>query len=396
MENEFYFSDQDNSISYGFLFNEMGQGNVHTSKAFKNTADFLVNFLKALAHNVDITLVDPLNPADGNDAIIAVSSIEIDSFEQFNHLIKNSNSQVSLFTSGTTGQPKKITHTVKNLIREVRVGAKYESNVWGFAYNPTHMAGLQVLFQAMLNKNTLVDIFSKGKNEIIELVDQKKISNISATPTFYRFLLPIKNELLSVKNVSLGGEKSDEKLIESIQKAFPKARVFNIYASTEAGTIFSSHGAYFQLKENTKDFVKVVDNELFIHNNLLGKNDNLNLEWYPTGDLIEWVDQENKIFKFRSRKNEMINVGGNKVNPHHIEEILTGIKGVESCLVYGMPNTLLGNLIAADIVLQDQSITDIDLKKHLRSVLEPFEIPRKINFVESLEITRTGKLKRNK
>ena len=62
--------------------------------------------------------------------------------------VRSSRSEITIFTSGTTGQPKKVIHTVSSLTRSVRCNAKYEKQIWLFAYNPTHMAGLQVFFQA--------------------------------------------------------------------------------------------------------------------------------------------------------------------------------------------------------------------------------------------------------
>jgi len=392
----FYYNSDGSCIQYIELKSELNNGRVYYSKAFRKTSSFFLNLLKAIIHNIDITLIDPINPVNGSNNYKEIKSIDFNSFEELKSLIKTSTAQISIFTSGTTGQPKKITHTVQNLIREVREDKKHVNSVWAFAYNPTHMAGLQVLFQALLNQNTIVDVFSKGKMEIVELIKNKKITHISATPTFYRFLLPLDQPIDSLKSVSLGGEKSDDSLINVISKSFPKAKIFNIYASTEAGTIFSSHGSNFKIKDNKLDLVKISDNELLLHCSLLGKSESLKGEWYATGDLVEWIDQSEKIFRFLSRKNEMINVGGNKVNPHVVEEVLLKLEQIKACYVYGKPNPLLGNMICADIVPHNSSVTDIEIKKGLKGILEPFEIPRRINFVKNLETTRTGKLKRIK
>ena len=393
----FYYNSDDSCILYSNLLSELNRGCVYHSKVFSKTSSFFLNLLKAIIHNVDITLLDPLQPVHESNSYTEVKATTFVSFEEFKSLIKNSTAQVSIFTSGTTGQPKKVTHTVQNLIREVRENNKHLNDIWAYAYNPTHMAGLQVLFQALLNQNTIIDVFSKGNREIVELIKNKKITHISATPTFYRFLLPLYQPIDSLKSVSLGGEKSNDSLIIAISKSFPKAKIFNIYASTEAGTIFSSHGSNFKIQNNKLDLVKIIDNELLLHYSLLGTSEGLNEEWYATGDIVEWIDQHEKIFKFISRKNEMINVGGNKVNTNKVEEILLEMKQIKACFVYGKPNPLLGNMIFADLVLYDSSsITEIEIRKSLREILEPFEIPRKIGFVKSLETTRTGKLKRKK
>lgn len=85
----------------------------------------------------------------------------------------------------------------------------------------------------------------------------------------------------------------------------------NVYASTEAGTLFASAGNEFVIKEEMKNLVRVENGELLIHSSLLGKSSLVDVDgdWYHTGDIIEIVHDIPLIFHFLSRKNEMINVG---------------------------------------------------------------------------------------
>ena len=72
------------------------------------------------------------------------------------------------------------------------------------------------------------------------------------------------------------------------------------------------------------------------------------------------------------------------------------IDGVKQVLVYGKANSILGNVLCADIQLEDGvALTDVEIKKALRSQLQDFKIPRRIKFVEQMSLTRTGKLKRS-
>ena len=75
--------------------------------------------------------------------------------------------------------------------------------VWAYAYNPTHMGGLQVFFQAFENQNTLVNVFNMQRYEVYEKMAGHRITHISATPTFYRLLLPFEQSYLSVQKVTL-------------------------------------------------------------------------------------------------------------------------------------------------------------------------------------------------
>lgn len=372
----------------------------------KDIYAYFVNLIQALAASKPLVLLDSdLNPSeiDGVDksqvnVADAAEHAPYASMDDVVAALQQSTSEITIFTSGTTGQPKKVVHTVQTLTRSVRLGVRYMGQVWAYAYNPTHMAGLQVFFQAFENLNTLINVFNKQRSEVYELIAKYSVTHISATPTFYRLLLPFEKAYESVIRVTLGGEKSDQHLYDSIVKIFPSAKINNVYASTEAGSLFAAKGDCFQIPEKIRDKFTVVDEELLIHKSLLGRSDSFKFEgdYYHSGDLIEWVDKESGLFRFKSRKNELINVGGYKVNPGEVEDVISAIDGVKQVLVYGKANSVLGNVLCADIQLEEGSeLTNVDIKKTLASQLQDFKIPRRIKFVEQFELTRTGKLKRS-
>ena len=372
----------------------------------KDIYAYFVNLIQALAASKPLVLLDSdLNPSeiDGVDesqvnVADAADHAPYASMDDVVATLQQSTSEITIFTSGTTGQPKKVVHTVQTLTRSVRLGERYRGQVWAYAYNPTHMAGLQVFFQAFENLNTLINVFNKQRSEVYELIAEYSVTHISATPTFYRLLLPFEKAYESVIRVTLGGEKSDQHLYDSIVKIFPSAKINNVYASTEAGSLFAAKGDCFQIPEKIRDKFTVVDDELLIHKSLLGRSDSFKFEgdYYHSGDLIEWVDKESGLFRFKSRKNELINVGGYKVNPGEVEDVISAIDGVMQVLVYGKANSVLGNVLCADIQLEAGSeLTNVDIKKALASQLQDFKIPRRIKFVEQFELTRTGKLKRS-
>ncbi len=188
------------------------------------------------------------------------------------------NCRITLFTSGTTGLPKKISHTFNSMTRQVRQNDRHKDDVWGYAYNPTHMAGLQVFFQALLNENTIVRIFGLDKDGIVSELSINDVTNISATPTFYRMLLPADCVCPVVKRITSGGEKFDAHALTMLHSMFPNAKITNVYALTEAGSIFASQGNEFIVKEDIKDLVKVEDGELYLYRSLLGISESLSIE----------------------------------------------------------------------------------------------------------------------
>jgi acyl-coenzyme A synthetase/AMP-(fatty) acid ligase len=371
-----------------------------------DTYAYWKNLLKALAGGQPVTLLDSdMSPDEiaGIDIARLNVSVGIEhepvrTVERLIAAVKDSKSEIAIFTSGTTGQPKKIVHTVASLTRTTRIGEKYRNDVWGFAYNPTHMAGLQVFFQAFENRNTMVNLFGKGRTEIYDMIRWHQITHLSATPTFYRLLLPVEESCPGVIRATVGGERSDEKLYDDIKKIFPNARVNNIYASTEAGTLFSSQDDCFRIPEAIRDRIKVAEQELLIHKSLLGTSDDMPLheDYYHSGDIVEWVNEDKGVFRFVSRKNGMINAGGYKVNPEEVEAALMSVAGIRQALVYGRSNSVLGNVVCADVVPEPGSRIDaIEIRQAMQGRLQDFKIPRRIRIVEALPLTRTGKLKRS-
>lgn len=402
-----FLYDEEHSYSYEDLLAAINNSTEYYQLyRTKNVFCYFVNLIKALAINQPLILLDSdinASEIDGLDESkinvpIAICPLTFESMDAVVDAVQKSSSQITIFTSGTTGQPKKVVHNISTLTRSVRLGDKYKGQIWAYAYNPTHMAGLQVFFQAFENLNTLVNVFNKPRVYVYEEIAAKQITHISATPTFYRLLLPFEKEYPSVVRVTLGGEKSDQHLYDSIVKNFPNAKINNVYASTEAGSLFAAKGDCFQIPDSIRGKFKVEDDELLIHKSLLGSSESFQFtgDYYHSGDLIEWVDKDTGLFKFKSRKNELINVGGYKVNPGEVENVILAIDGVQNAFVYGKANSILGNVLCADVKLETGvELTELDIKKVLSSQLQDFKIPRRIKFVDEISLTRTGKLKRS-
>lgn len=320
--------------------------------------------------------------------------------ENKDHLIEtiqdnmSSDWRVTLFTSGTTGKPKKVSHSFQSITRFVKITDKNKDSIWGFAYNPTHMAGLQVLFQALMNGNSIIRLFGLSTKRIFAEIGDNEITHISATPTFYRLLLPSKDAFSTVLRITTGGEKFSENTIEQLRSVFPNAKITNVYASTEAGTLFASDDDIFSIQTEYKQLVLIKDNELLIHKSLMGQTSFFAGDWYKTGDQVEVITKDPLTFKFANRKNEMINIGGYKVNPHEVEDAILGIDKVKNVHVYAKQNSVLGEILICDIVSSEKDLEESFIRNCLKDKLKDYKIPRVIKFVNELTTTRSGKIKR--
>lgn len=401
-----FLVDNNKVYSYADLLKDINQKNYYSCLYKTNDLyKYFLNFLVGLLSDQPLTLIDSdindneINSLGINEEINIKENTRKPYFETIEKVIEKiekSTSEISIFTSGTTGQPKNVKHTVTTLTRSVRIDEKYAKQVWAFAYNPTHMAGLQVFFQVFMNTSTMINVFNQTRQSVYDLIEKYAIDHISATPTFYRLLLPVEKAYPTVVRVTFGGEKSDKKLYDSILKIFPKAKINNIYASTEAGSLFCAKGEYFVIPAAIKDKVKIVDNEVLLHQSLLGKSDSLLLNngYYHTGDLIEWHNEEDGLFRFVNRKNELINVGGYKVNPQEVRDVILTIEGIQDAVVYAKANSVLGNILCADIKTfnNENNLSEIQIRNILSTQLQEFKVPRRIKFVDELSLTRTGKI----
>jgi acyl-CoA synthetase (AMP-forming)/AMP-acid ligase II len=319
----------------------------------------------------------------------SINSNRINSFENLRSNIINYEGLVTIETSGTSGNPKKVFHTIQNLIKNVKILDKYTENIWVNTYDPSKMAFYQVFFQSILNYNTLVNCFGENFKTISNKINFNYCTHISATPTFYKML---SSDLLvynNIKQVTIGGEPVQDSLFKMISLIFPNAKVKNIYASTEASSLLSSNSNIFTIPESLKNQVKIENNELLLNKNLLGNFDCE--DWFNTGDLIEMVSENS--FKINGRKNFLTKVAGYLLNPIQIEEEINKFPFVKICKIYSKNNSVTGNILTCDIVLNEK-IEISEIKKQLSNKLKKHEIPSIFRVVENIVFTETNKIKR--
>ena len=407
-ESEIFFLDFTKSVSYQTLLADLNSAKFFPLYLKTDSIyDCFLQILVATLSEEEIVLLDSdftdseiasltnLQNGEYREMKIARAYADLKSVDELIERLDNiKNAQITFFTSGTTGRPKKVSHRLQSITRFVKRESRHTSDIWGFAYNPTHIAGVQVFFQALLNKNKIVRLFGLSIDEIFDTIEKEKITYISATPTFYRMLISRNVSFDFVKRITSGGEKFDKKTSSFLAKIFPNAKITNVYASTEVGTLFASQDDVFVVKDEVKNLIKIVDNELLLHESLLGQTADLSLtgQWYETGDLVEVVAENPLSIKFVSRQGEMMNVGGYKVNPSEVEDAILSLESVSQVRVFGKKNSVLGNVICAEVVAK--SLDEKSIRDYLKTRLQEFKIPRIIKFVEDIKLTRTLKTSR--
>lgn len=308
-------------------------------------------------------------------------------------------------TSGTTGTPKLIPHTLDTLSRTVQARAAETPPKWGMLYDPTRFAGMQVVLQSLLGGGTLI-----APNLNAPLMDQvaflaeHECTHLSATPTLWRRLLMVPGiRDLPLRQATLGGEIVDQKVLDSLAAAFPDARITHIYASTEAGVGFSvgdrlaGFPALYFDEPPAGVQMKVVDGILWLKADGDRRADSLEMDdagFICSGDRVQ-IDGD-RVY-FLGRDSGLINVGGVKVYPEVIERVILGVDGVRLVQVGSKKNPISGALVTAQIVAdagQDPSELKARILERCRATLEREAVPAIVRFVADMEMNVAGKLVR--
>ena len=250
---------------------------------------------------------------------------------------------LTIRTTGTTGLPKAARHDWRVLSQTVAGIHPAPRQRWLLAYGLHQFAGVQVLLHVVASQATLVAPFPRQPRDGLDALLRDGVTCVSATPTYWRFLL---TEARSrrvdpppLEQVTLGGEASPADLLEELRRTFPAARISQVYASTELGSVTSVRdglpgiGVHDLFSDtNPRANVRVTDGELWVRPaaGMLGYAGHdaaaaVPGEWRPTGDLVEIADGR---VLFRGRTSEVINVGGVKVHPLPVEERIAALDSV--------------------------------------------------------------------
>jgi acyl-coenzyme A synthetase/AMP-(fatty) acid ligase len=322
-----------------------------------------------------------------------------------------------LLTSGTTGAPKLVLHSLASLGGTLPRQISGSQAVWSTFYDIRRYGGLQIYLRAVLSGVPLVlSDAHESTADFLARAGARNVTHISGTPSHWRrALMSGAAHLIAPEYVRLSGEVADQVLLDQLRAVYPKARIAHAFASTEAGVAFDVNdgiaGFPAELIESPRGGIemKVEDGTLRIRSarnatRYLGDTarDLSGGDGYvDTGDLVELIDGR---YYFRGRKGGVINVGGLKVFPEEVESVLNADPRVRMSLVRAKRNPITGALVVAEVVLEDSIQSGLDepraegirseLLAACRQTLPAHKVPARLNFVPALELTAAGKLVR--
>jgi acyl-coenzyme A synthetase/AMP-(fatty) acid ligase len=319
-----------------------------------------------------------------------------------------------LLTSGTTGTPKLVQHTLESLTSAFRRSPVRPGTKWGTFYDIRRYGGLQILLRSAIAGTSLVlSNPQESSGAFLERLASAGVTHVSGTPSHWRnVLMSGAAALIKPCYVRLSGEIADQSILDHLRAAYPDAVIAHAFASTEAGVAFEvdDGAAGFPVAlctpSEANPELKVAEGTLRIRSDGNAVR-YLNQDSPPLCDADGFVDTGDRVelhdgrYCFRGRMGGVINVGGLKVFPEEVESVLNAHPRVRMSLVKARRSPITGAIVTADIVLADAVRRPGDAEdptgeiiEFCRSSLPPHKVPTLLRIVTTLAMSDAGKLAR--
>ncbi len=316
-----------------------------------------------------------------------------------------------LLTSGTTGTPKLVRHTLATLTGAMPAGtALGYGAVWSTFYDMRRYGGLQIFLRAMLGGGSMV--LSSAQEPVGDFVARAGgggVTHISGTPSHWRrALMSASASKMAPRYVRLSGEIADQAILDHLRAAFPDADIAHAFAATEAGVAFDVGdglagfpAGYIGRRGDVE--MRVADGSLRIKSgrNAIGYLGDGATSFFDedgfvdTGDMLELRDGR---YHFVGRRGGIINIGGQKVHPEEIEAVINRHPDVQMSRVTARKSPITGAVVVADVVVTAAHAPLEAVKSEIfdacRGALARHKVPALIHFVPTIEVAASGKLAR--
>jgi len=348
-----------------------------------------------------------------------------------------------LFTSGTTGRPKMVSHSLESLAGHLRLSATSATRsgdgpVWCTFYDIRRYGGLQILLRALVAGGSLVlSCAGEAPGAFLARAAAAGATHFLGTPSHWRrALMSEAAHLISPSYVRLSGEVADQMILDRLRATYPGARIVHAFAATEAGLAFEVvdglAGFPASLVGSAGFPASLVGSAGFPASLVGGGSLHADIDvregallvrsartaagyldgtvtpiagadgFVDTGDIVV---RRGDRYHFAGRRDGIVNVGGQKVHPEEVEAVVNQHPGVRMSLVRARPNPITGAIVVADIVVAGDAaviggagaaLLQDDVRAFCRAHLAPHKVPVSIRIVPNLDIAASGKLVRTR
>jgi len=294
-----------------------------------------------------------------------------------------SDDRVVITTSGTTGPPQAVIHKLANLQASATAIARRldtkEDDHWLCALSPAYIGGLAIITRSILGGLGLTVVPRFGRDEVTSALDAGATRTAAVTAVLSRL------DLSPFRTVLLGAGPPPDKL---------PSNAIVTYGLTETGSGVVYDGAPLDTVE-----CRLISNEIMLRGPMIARRNRagsalLDAEgWLHTGDYGSLKPDGRLVV--HGRMGEMVNTGGQLVNPAVVEDAILGTFACEitDVCVIGVPDPVWHEVVTAAVV-SSRTITAQELKERLADQLARFELPRKVVAITEVPRTETGKPRR--
>lgn len=307
-----------------------------------------------------------------------------------------------LFSSGSTGEPKAALHDFSLLLKKYTTRRSRFRTAAFLLFD--HIGGINTMFYTLSNGGCLIIIDDRNPKTIMQMIQTHRIELLPTTPTFLNLLILSEvykhYDLRSLKLITYGTEPMPKSTLTKINSLLPNVRLRQTYGLSEVGILQSKSrdSNSLWMKIGGKGYeTRIVDGILHIRADsamvgyLNAPSPFTKDGWMVTDDMVE---QQGDYIKIIGRQSDIINVGGQKVYPAEVENIILKYPGIKEALVYGEKQPLLGHIVCAKIsTLADEVEQNFlpRLKRFCRKELDDYKVPIKIILDQSNQFTTRHK-----
>ncbi len=327
---------------------------------------------------------------------------------------------LQLYTSGTTGVPKGVLTTNRNLAAAAESSPLWEFDAATISMTPLpmfHIGGIGWAFLGLWNAATTVLISEFVPEDVLDVLERQRVTNTIFVPTMLQLLCAVpgaeERDYSALRSIAYGASPITTPVLKDALRTF-RCSLYGVYGLTEStGGVMqldpSDHAQERLLRSAGRPFpwveLKIVDGEVWLRApNVTPGYFNRPEEtaatltpdgWLRTGD-GGYLDDDGYLF-LTDRIKDIIVSGGENVYPIEVEEVLSQHPDVAEAAVIGVPDERWGETVKALVVARAGSSPSADeLVAFARQLLAGYKLPRSIEFVDELPRTPSGKVLKRK
>lgn len=337
-----------------------------------------------------------------------------------------------LYTTGTTGTPEGIIHTnkshyatVENIFSTINMP---EHNIALIAAPLNHSFALRRFYANIVHGSSVIIIENiMPLAHFFGLLEKYKVTSIAMNPSALAIILKGSgNKISAYKNqldyIEFSSSPLKIDLLKEIISMLPNTKMYNIYGSTEAGCMTGYDNAKYLEQTGNIGYANINSDIYILDENYniiygYGKdnagflavkgpiimqgylNNQKNTEkvlkngYYITQDIV-YKDEDN-FFHLLGRQSDIISIGGLKIAPDEIEDVIKQYPGIVDCACVGKNNDIAGQVPVLFIVVNDK-YNGAGIHDFIKVNLEPYKSPKEIHIIEEIPKTFNGKTLRRK